>query len=232
MSGVHSQSGQDNGQGAGDDKSQAGTGAEQTNTQGAQAPSALDLKTATADQLTDILENPAFWNLPRVKELREAKDKLKTFEEEKSQQETKSLEEQKKFEELANKFKGENETLKSQLEKLSMDQTLSNQLQKEGVVDLEAALALIDRSGISNKDGKLSGVEDAIKNLKEGKAYLFNGQGQSNQSLGTATNNNGSENNQGQVKFKRSQLKDSKFYQEHREEILKAQAAGLIEDDL
>lgn len=232
MSKVHSQTGQDNSQGDGTTTPPEGTGAENTNTQGAQAPSALDLKTATADQLTDILENPAFWNLPRVKELREAKDQLKTLEEEKSAQEEKALKDQNKFKELAEKLSKEKEELQNNFQKLSMDQTLSMQLQKEGVVDLEAGLALIDRSQIEQKDGKLVGVENAIKNLKEGKAYLFNGQGQSGQSLGTATNNNGGEGSGGQVKFKRSQLKDPAFYAEHREDILKAQKAGLIEDDL
>lgn len=236
MSEAHTQSGQGQ-QGAGDGSSN-GTGADNNQSQPtgttqstANTQSQVDLKTLTGDQLNEVLENPNLWNNPRIKELREAKDKLKTLEEEKKTNEDKALEENKKFEELAKKRADENQELVTRLERLSVDNALTVALQKEGIVDLEAGLALADRSSIKvDKDGKIEGVAEVVASLKEGKEYLFTGTSQG-VTVGSATNNNGA-NNTGAQKFKRSQLRDAEFYKANRDEILKAQAAGLIENDL
>jgi hypothetical protein len=52
-----------------------------------------------------------------------------------------------------------------------------------------------------------------------------------NPKLGNPTGGNGKQPPTGVEKFKRSQLRDPVFYKEHREEILKAHKAGMIEDD-
>lgn len=194
----------------------------------------VDLKSLSADQLQQVLENPNLWNLPRVKELREQAAEAKTLKDAQAQADEKALEDQKKFEELATKRGEEVTSLKTQLQNTRIDQALTNKLVPGGVVDLEAALKLIDRSKVQIDDnGNVSGIDEVIESLKTEKAYLFNKSGGSNDpNLGTPSNNNGGEGGGAPSKFKRSQLKDPKFYADNREEILKAMRAGLIEDDI
>lgn len=193
------------------------------------AGDSIDLSKLPADQLNKVLENPELWNLPRIKELRESQANLKKLQDEQVKAGEKSLEDQKKFEELANK-RGERVTqLETELQNNKIDQALTNKLVPEGVVDLEAALKLADRSKIKvDSNGNITGVDDALASLKTDKAYLFGKPGQPQ--VGGPTNPQNPPS--GPAKFKRSQLRDPVFYQEHRDEILAAQKAGLIEDDI
>lgn len=188
-----------------------------------------DLSKLSADDLKQVLENPEFFKLPRVAELLEHSKELKTLKEQQAADQDKSLAEQKKFEELANKRGDEVTTLKSQIQNMTIDQALTNKLVPEGVVDLAAALKLADRSKIAIDDnGNVTGVDEALESLKTDKAYLFGKPGQP--TVGGPTNANNQPS--GPAKFKRSQLRDPAFYAEHRDEILAAQKAGLIEDDI
>ena len=189
----------------------------------------LDLSKLEGDQLTKVLENPNLFQLPRIKELLDASKELKTLKEQKAADDQKSLEEQGKFKELADQRATENSTLKEQIQNMTIDQALTTKLVPEGVVDIEAALKLADRSKIKvDEDGKVTGVEEVIESLKTGKAYLF-GKG-SQPTVGGPTNSGTPPS--GPMKFKRSQLQDNAFYQANRKEILEAQRQGLIEDDL
>ncbi len=200
------------------------------------APGApVDLKTLDADQLQQVLENPNLWNLPRVKELRDQAAEAKRLKDEATAAENKRLEDNKEFETLAETRKGELETAQGQIKTMRIDQALTNKLVPEGVVDLDAALKLVDRSKLTIDDnGVVSGIDDVLTSLKTDKAYLFNKEGTppADPSLGTPSNPTGGTPPTGPAKFKRSQLRDPKFYQENRDEILKAQQAGLIEDDI
>lgn len=180
-------------------------------------------------QYEDTWNDPAFRNHPRTKELLEASKKLKDLEAKQSQEAEKALEEQKKYKELADKRKQENETLQKEVQKSRIDQALSTKLVGENVVDLEAALALADRSKIEvGEDGTVSGIEDTIANLKEGKAYLFNSGGTK---VGTPTNAGaGGQPKTGQATFKRSQLTPD-FIKANQKEVYEAMDKGLIEDD-
>lgn len=191
----------------------------------------FDPTALTQDQLNAILEkNTDIWKNPRLAELREAKSKLTTAEEEARKKNEEQLVEQKKFEELATQRGTENETLKSQIQTLTVNQALSALLVKENVVDLEGALKLVDRSKISvGDDGTVTGVDTALESLKSEKAYLFNTNGQPN--VGNPGNpGNGATPPAGGVKFKRSQLTPS-FIKEHEKEVMEAYKKGLIEDD-
>lgn len=194
----------------------------------------IDLKTLSADQLQQVLENPNLWNLPRVKELRDQAAEAKTLKDAATAAENKRLEDNKEFETLAESRKTELETAQGQIKTMRIDQALTNKLVPEGVVDLEAALKLVDRSKITIDDnGVVSGIDDVLASLKTEKTYLFNNTGTPpDPSLGTPSNPTGGTPPTGPAKFKRSQLRDPKFYTEHRDEIIKAQAAGLIEDDI
>lgn len=194
----------------------------------------IDLKTLSAEQLQQVLENPNLWNLPRVKELRDQAAEAKTLKDAATAAENKRLEDNKEFETLAESRKTELETAQGQIKTMRIDQALTNKLVPEGVVDLEAALKLVDRSKITIDDnGVVSGIDEVLTSLKTEKTYLFNNTGTPpDPSLGTPSNPTGGTPPTGPAKFKRSQLRDPKFYTEHRDEIIKAQAAGLIEDDI
>lgn len=183
-----------------------------------------------------VLESEELWKQPRIKELLAAKKERDDLVAKQKEAEEKSLESQKKFKELADKKSEEVKTLTAKLEATAIDQALTTKLAGEGVVDLDGALKLTDRAKLSVDDnGTVQGVDDAINALKQDRAYLFtNESGQpAKPKVGTATNPGQKGEGEGTVKkFKRSQLADRKFYEDNREDILKAQKAGMIEDDL
>lgn len=189
----------------------------------------------TPEQLNQVLEkNPHIWRTERLSGLR---DKAKKFDDAQAAADTaeqKRLTDEGKFKELSEKQAAENASLKEQVKSSTVNQALTNKLAPLGVVNLEDALKLVDRSKIEvSEDGTISGIEAAVDALKTDKAYLFNGQG-GKPNVGSATNSNneGGDGSYTGPTFKRSQLRDAKFYQEHRDDILKAQAAGKIEDDI
>lgn len=190
-----------------------------------------DLSKLSADQLTKVLENPELWNLPRIKELREAQTNLKKLQDQQSKDADKKLEEDKKFEELATKKQQENEALQEQLKTQTINQALTNKLVAESVVDLDGALKLVDRAKVSVDDnGNVQGIDEALTALKTDKSYLFK-PGSTTPSVGTPTNpGNGNQPPTGPAKYKRSQI-TPEFYKANADEINKAAAAGLIEDD-
>lgn len=195
----------------------------------------FDPAALTPEQLNQVLEkNPGIWKTPRLLELREKSKKYDEAQQKATEAENKALEEQGKFKELSEKQAAENAALKQQIKDNTVSQALTGKLIPLGVVDLEGALKLIDRSKIEVKDdGTITGLDDAVEALKTGKAYLFNeGGGSNGKPVGTPSNPGNGSGTPGTPKFKRSQLRDAKFYQEHRDEILKAQAAGEIEDDI
>lgn len=197
------------------------------------SPNGVDLKNLSAEQLADVFENENLWKHPRFSNLAAQAQELKQLKDKQAQDEQKRLEDNKEFEKLAETRKSELDQANQTIQNMRIDQALTNKLVSEGVVDLEAALKLVDRDKLKIEDnGSVTGVDEALKSLKDGKAYLFNNSGDgNNQSLGSATNGNNGGNGT-PAKFKRSQLRDPKFYQEHRDEIIAAQKAGLIEDDL
>lgn len=193
----------------------------------------IDLKTLSADQLADVFENENLWKHPRFSGLAAQAQELKQLKDQQKADEDKRLQENNEFKTLAENRATELETANKTIKDMQINQALTNVLVPEGVVDLEGALKLVDRSKLGIDDnGNVTGVKEALESLKTDKAYLFNKSGDGNKSLGGPSNNNGGDGNGAPAKFKRSQLRDPKFYQEHRDEILKAQAAGLIENDL
>lgn len=175
-----------------------------------------------------VLEHPNFFNIPRVKELREKAaeaDRLKTDQQKLAEQ---KLKDEKKFEELANQKESENQTLREQIKTSNINSALTSLLVKENVVDLDGALKLIDRSKISVDDnGTVTGVTEALTALKTDKAYLFTGT--PNPQVGNPSNPTGTQPT-GPMKFKRSQL-TQEFINANKDEVYKAMHAGLIEDD-
>lgn len=211
----------------------AATGTPQT---GDSSGDQFDPTKLTGEQLNQILEkNSEIWKADRLAGLREKAKKFDDAQSAAAAAEQKTLEEQGKFKELSEKQAASMAELQTKLKDATVNQALTNKLAPLGVVDLEGALKLIDRSKIEvGDDGAVTGLDEAVEALKTGKAYLFNTEGGSptNTTVGTPSNPGNGGGTGGGATFKRSQLRDSKFYQENREAILKAQAAGKIEDDV
>lgn len=200
----------------------------------AAASTDVDLTKLTGDQLAKVLENPELWNLPRIKELREAKAKLSQADEAASKAADEKLAAEKKFEELATKRGDEVTGLKKQIQDMTINQAVTNKLVAEKVIDIDGALKLIDRGQLSVDDnGQVVGVDAALTSLKTDRAYLFTADGSTppaQPSVGTPSNPAAPAAPSGQFKFKESQLTPA-FYNEHKAEVDAAGAAGLIEPD-
>lgn len=180
-----------------------------------------------SENLEKVLENKELWKLPRLKSLLDAEKNLKKLQKDKEVESEKALEEQKKFAELAEKRKAENELLQKQLQEFKVNQALTNKLMPLGVVDLDGALKLIDRSNIIIGDnGDVENIDNVVATFKEQKQYLFS-DGKQSKTLGspaTATKQDSTIR-----KFTVKEIENPVFYKEHRDEILKAAQAGMIE---
>lgn len=176
-----------------------------------------------------ILENPNFWKHERLAELRDSKKKLSEIEKQRQTDAEKLLEEQKKFEELATTRGNRVAELEKENQDLKINTSLTGKLSALGVVDMEAALALIDRSKINVDANGVTGLDEAVNALKESKAYLF--KADAPVQIGNPTNPvNGTEVPTGGMKFKRSQL-TQEFIAKNREAVYEAMNKGLIEND-
>ncbi len=188
----------------------------------------VDVTKLSDEQLLKVLEHPNFFNIPRVKELREKAAQADKLTESQRKAAEDKLKEEKKWEELSQQKETENATLKEQIKTSNINSALTALLVKENVVDLDGALKLVDRSQISVDDnGTVTGIDGALTALKTDKAYLFNGSSQPN--VGNPSNPTGTQPT-GPMKFKRSQL-TQEFINANKDEVYKAMNAGLIEDD-
>ena len=201
---------------------------QQTDTQPTQAPAPtqpqpqanIDGNVATIDGKQYILKD----SFDAVSE------KLKKANDEKKKAEDAQLEEQGKFKELAEQREQENKNLLKKMEKQQKANALLSEAGKNGVVDPQALVQLSDLSKIEvSEDGTINqeSVTKLVEEMKEQKAYLFGGNGGNVGASGGAPVNPTS----GTI-YKRSELRDSEFYQKNREDIKKAMAEGRIEDDI
>ena len=181
------------------------------------------------EQLAKIYDDPRLYKHERFKQLNEAAKEAKKLREAQAKAEEEKLKEQQKWQELAEKREAELTEARTQNQKLAVDNKLSAALAGAGAVDVDAALKLIDRSTIKvGDDGTVSGVDEAINGLKESKQYLF-----TKQSVTVGSPSNPAPTGPTATKtFKRSDLQDSKFYKENRDDILAAMRAGTIIDDV
>lgn len=168
--------------------------------------------------------------------LREANAKLKRLEEKEQADKEKQLEEQNKFKELAEQRKTEIEKLQSQFKQQTITTKVREAALKAGANDADDFVRLVDISKVEvSEDGTIDDkqVSDLVKTTKENKPYLFNdGQGGGGKTTIGSSDSGNDAGASATPTFKRSQLKDSKFYAEHEDDILKASAEGKIIDDL
>jgi len=176
-------------------------------------------------QLTDEQLAAAFQH-PRFKSLNERAKKADELEQQAKDAAEAAAKEQGKFEDL---YKTANEratTLEGQLKQTRIENAVTLEAAKLGVVDPTAAVKLLDQSGISvSDDGTISGVAEAVKALQTASPYLFKTPAQG--SVGSGTNPAGGGNTQ--AEFSYSQVQDLEFYKANQAAVDKAVAEGRID---
>lgn len=186
------------------------------------------LKTLSSDQLAAVLENPNFWKLPRVTQLKEKASKVETYEEEQRKKEEQEALKRGEHEKIISTKDQRIKELEESISNSRIDNAITLTAIKLGAIDANAVIKLIDKSGVKvNDDGTVSGVDEAVTKLFETSPYL-KGEKPA-EPVGAPSNPGGS--NPGQKTFKKSQIDDPVFYRENEKEILKAWKLGLIEDD-
>lgn len=163
-----------------------------------------------------------------------AKEQLEAREAADAEAEKKRLEEQGKYKELAEKAESEKAAMQTKYETSAKSNALKVAALQAGTVDADAVAALVNLADIKlADDGSVDteSVKSVIETLKTSKAYLF-GEAPKPTNVGGNGGTPSGDNNAGIKEFKRSQLKDSKFYKENEADILKAAAAGKIIDDI
>lgn len=106
---------------------------------------------------------------------------------------------------------------------------------QEGAANVDTFLKLADLEKVElDAEGnvKAESVDALITSMKTSDPYLFTTKTAENAGAGTKGAGEGGEGSGATKQFFRSQLSDSKFYQENRTDILAAQAAGTIVDDI
>lgn len=138
------------------------------------------------EQLNKVLEDQRLWNTPRLKELREAAKKAKEYEAEKAKQAESDQIKKGEFEKVLADKEAKIQELTAQLQNGQLDNTLRGELQKSGVKNIEAALKLVDKSGLKiGETGKIEGLDEALQNVKQIAPEIFNN---NSKSVGSGTN--------------------------------------------
>lgn len=199
------------------DLNKNGTGQSQT----------FDLSKIGDEDFKKVFDDPRLWQHSRFNSLRERAKQADALEKEKAEAEKARMEEQGKFKELAELKSKEADDLRAKVTQATIDNKIIALATKAGVVDTEAVLKLIDRSGIKVDGETIEGVDVAIKGLLETKPYL---KGNTNLNIGSGS----APNNQNATAkhFKLSQLQDPVFYRANEKDIEQASKLGFIEDDL
>lgn len=204
-----------------------------TGTEPGQQPgnSDFDPSKLSDEDFNKLFSDNRLYRNPRFKSLSERAKKADELEQAARDAEAKALAEQGKFKELADKNAAEAQQLRDQLKQSNLNQAIQAQAAKLGIVDVEAASILLDKTKVTvNEDGSIQGVEDALNALVEAKPYL-KGQPQQ-QPVGAPSNPNPSQTENGTKRFKLSQIQDQKFWAENEKDIQEALRLGLVEDDV
>lgn len=188
----------------------------------------FDPKTIGDDDFAKVLEDPRLFNLPRIKELRDAQKQLKTQQTEAEKAEAERLKKQGEFETLAQQNEEKAKGWQTKYTDSLTDNAIMAEAIKNGITDVDAAKKLIDRSKIQiDDDGKVQGIAEAVQQLVKDKPYLSTGTSTPSVGSGTNPSNPG---NDGKVKL--SDMNDPVYYQANRDKIRAALATpgGIIYD--
>lgn len=177
-------------------------------------------------QLTDEQLAAAF-NHPRFKSLNERAKKADELERQQQEAQEKAAKEQGKFEELYKSANERAEKAEAAAKQVRIENAVTVEAAKLGVIDPAAAIKLMDQSGIQvSDDGAISGVAEAVKALQQSSPYLFKTPAQGSVGGGD-TNPAGGGNTASEFTY--SQIQDLAFYKANQPAIDKAVAEGRID---
>lgn len=167
----------------------------------------------------------------KTKALEDAEAKLKQFEDAKKAEEDERAKKNGEFEKLLEEQKSENEKLRGQMKEMAKSQAISKIASELGSRDPELVKSIVAGQIEVSEDGKVdeAKIKELVEGVKTEKPFLFGEAEKPNIGNDGGAPAGGS---QDKPTFKRSQLKDTKFYAEHRDEILEANREGRIEDDI
>jgi hypothetical protein len=192
-------------------------------------PSVIDFSKVGDEDFSRVFDDPRLWKHTRFKNLN---DRAKKADEYEQAEQTRAQEELKKkgdWEKVAQAAETKAQQAEERANNAILDSRISTEAAKQGVVDIEAILKLIDRSNVKvATDGTVTGIAESVKALLEAKPYLKSAAGATT-TIGAATNPGGGNK---EIKFKHSQIKDPAFYQAHEAEIMEALKNGQVEHDL
>lgn len=186
----------------------------------------VDFSKLSDDQLAKVLEDKRLFNLPRIKELRDAAKKAKEYEDSEAKRQEEELKKKGEFETLAKTKEEEANSWKTKFEQSQINNAIMAEAAKQGVTRLDLVDKLIDKGKIQlDENGTVTGVTEAVDELIKNNEFL---KGATKSSMGGGTNPTNTADVQ---EFTITQIQDPAFYQANRDAIQKAQAAGKIVDD-
>lgn len=191
------------------------------------ATSTFDPSKVSDNDFEKVFEDSRLFRHPRFKSLAERAKVADKLEKDTADAEKKRLEDEGKWKERTELAEKEAADAKLAAQEATIRSAIQGKAAALGVVDLDAAAVLIDRSSIKVEDGAITGVDEALTALLEAKPYL---KGKPQAAVGTGSNPSQTEG--GVKKFKLSQIQDAKFYQTNEKDILEALKLGLVEDDV
>lgn len=181
-------------------------------------------KTYTQAQIDEMITDRIKRERKKFADYDDLKSKLSEYESQAEEQRQSELTDLQKAQEQAQQFETKLQELTAQLEaerNNARQQAIKNEFIKvassANIIDIDAAMALSDLSAVEiGEDGKVNGVDDAIKALVENKPYMV--AKKQTQPIGTATNGGSG----GQSEKTAEQLLSEAFE--------KAQKSGAIKD--
>jgi ATPase subunit of ABC transporter with duplicated ATPase domains len=151
------------------------------------------------------------------KRLRELEETVRQFEAEK-------LTESERLQRRLQELEAQHTAAQQALQERTLRYEVMLAASKYGIVDPDAAYRLLDMAALEfGEDGRPQNLDKALRTLVQERPYLLG-------SSGGVSATNPARSGALPV-FKRSQLRDPAFFQEHRDEIMRAFREGRIEED-
>jgi len=199
----------------------------QATNESGQAPQS-DQQTAIAGAQQDQASEQERFDAEYVRKLRseaaEYRRRLRELEQAVKQHEEAKLSETERLQKRLAELEREQATWQRERQERTLKYETMLAASKLGIVDPEAAWRLLDISKLEfDEDGTPQKIEQALKDLLKAKPYLA---GQPPAVAGSPTNPATGQQRAGV--FTTSQIADRRFYEQHREEILRAMSEGRI----
>lgn len=177
----------------------------------------------------DVVQHPIYKGV--YNDLKETRSRLQKLEDAQGEAEKKKLEEQGQFKELATKAGTERDEYKAKYEQTVKYNAFIASAIKAGVTLVEDAWKLADVSKLTlDANGTVTGADDVVKELVTGRPFLA---GKAPAPKTGAPSNPSKDGQDGGDKrtYKRSELRDPKFFNEHKADIMAAAKEGRITND-